>query len=85
MEKPVIYCPDNQTASADVGEVTTAVTWPTVLVVDNSGPDGIMIFGNNPQPGSRFPIGATQVLYWAVDLAGNGVNCGFYVIVKGRI
>ncbi len=69
--------------TSDPGEVTAAVTWAEVTFVEH-GPDSIPLATGNHQPGSRFPIGDTEVTYWSFDDARNLGSCSFWITVIGQ-
>ncbi|XP_072029649.1 uncharacterized protein [Amphiura filiformis] len=81
VEPPILFCPDNQTVSSDPGEVTAVVTWPPVTIVEH-GPDSIPDPVGSHQSGSRFPIGITEVIYWAADDVPNVGRCSFWITVE---
>jgi hypothetical protein len=86
-QKPNITCPVNQTRSADLGQCSAFVTYPTPTGTDNCGlPTGqpIWISGGTNAAGSTatFQKGATNVIWQATDAAGNIQTCSFRVTVN---
>jgi hypothetical protein len=78
---PVIdNCPQNITAytGSNSTNCEVTVTWTPPTVTDNAS---ISTFSSNYPPGYSFPVGTTNVIYTATDLAGNTTTCSFNVIV----
>ncbi len=79
-EPPVVTgCPDDIVVPNDPGACSAVVTWEPPTFTDNCG---ISDVDSKPNPGSLFPIGTTNVVYEAVDEAGNVVTCMFTVTVE---
>lgn len=76
---PEIICPTDIT-------VSTTDTLPEVsyeaIVTDNIDPNSIIIY--EPESGSEFPIGITEVTVTATDDSGNSSECNFIVTVKEK-
>jgi gliding motility-associated-like protein len=73
----VIACPSNlPPASATVGD-SVQVFFPTPVFADNCE----LVISSNFEPGDRFPIGTTEVVYEARDSSGNQVDCRFDITV----
>eukprot|EP00057_Strongylocentrotus_purpuratus_P013416 XP_011667890.1 PREDICTED: neurogenic locus notch homolog protein 1 [Strongylocentrotus purpuratus] len=73
-------CPGDITDTALPGDNTLSVTWDEPQASDASG---IQSFTPNIQSGFNFPTGRTiNVVYTAVDNAGNIQRCGFTVTVN---
>eukprot|EP00048_Salpingoeca_helianthica_P016053 m.230203 g.230203 ORF g.230203 m.230203 type:complete len:1808 (-) comp17953_c0_seq1:219-5642(-) len=86
-EKPrFLNCP-NTTIQANVSAIdsTVVVSWPPPIALDNIDGTSVSMFQTSiPSGFSRgglFRIGKTQILYTAVDQAGNSETCQFYVQV----
>jgi hypothetical protein len=78
-EKPVISdCPIDITVSTDPNNCNALVNWTAPSATDNSGS---VTLTSNFEPGSIFPVGITQVIYTATDVAGNQSICSFKVTV----
>lgn len=77
---PTISQMSNITVSITTG-CGAVVTWETPTYSDNCS---VTIFGqvSGLPSGSTFPIGTTQVRYWAKDAAGNTTYMSFNVIVN---
>ncbi len=70
-EAPMIFCPANQTVSADAGTCdASTVALGTPLTFDNCTVVSVV----NDAPAS-FPLGATTVTWTVTDAAGNSSNC----------
>ena len=74
-------CPINVLGSNSPGQSTGLVFWLAPTADDNIGVTNLT---SNYQPMDEFPIGTTQVIYTAVDGAGNMANCTFSAIVMGK-
>jgi hypothetical protein len=78
-EKPVISdCPIDIAVSTDPNNCNALVNWTAPSATDNSGS---VTLTSNFEPGSIFPVGITQVIYTATDMAGNQSICSFNVTV----
>jgi hypothetical protein len=78
-EKPVISdCPIDIAVSTDPNNCNALVNWTAPSAIDNSGS---VTLTSNFEPGSIFPVGITQVIYTATDVAGNQSICSFNVTV----
>jgi len=73
-EAPVILCPD------DITQIDPAVFFDEPFFTDNCEAT-IALFEGLPS-GSDFPHGFTEVIYVAIDLAGNTDTCSFTVLVN---
>ena len=71
--------PANITITAELGEASAVVTWIDPIVNDNCGPATLT---SNFLSGDSFPIGSTQVLFSAIDGAGNESSEFFTVFVN---
>lgn len=72
--------PSNISVSADPGNCSAVVSWPTPVATDGCGTPTITLqtgLGN----GSAFPIGTSTVTYRATDYYGNFTNASFTVTV----
>ena len=69
-------CPNNMTFSTPED-----VFWIAPTVSDNCGISSLIA---NYNPNSTFPIGATEVIYTALDECGNIATCSFNVTVEGN-
>ena len=68
----------SQPADSTVG--TTVVTWTPPTASDNSG---TYTLTSSHDSGDTFSLGATTVMYTAVDAAGNTVTDTFTVTITG--
>ena len=82
VEDPVITCVSNQSVSTDNGMDTAMVVWNGPKASDNSGNVSRVIC--DPQSGTNFTIGQTNVICEAVDDSGNKAACYFQVNVNGK-
>ena len=82
MEAPVITCVSNQSFNTDKSIDTAMVVWEGPKALDNSGNVSIIIC--DPQSGTNFTIGQTNVFCEAVDGSGNRALCSFQVNVTGK-
>ncbi|XP_033629691.1 hyalin-like [Asterias rubens] len=57
---------------------TVVVIWDSPMAVDNTGEPTVT---STHEPGDEFSIGSTEVVYTAIDLAGNLAMCTFAVEV----
>ena len=81
---PVLTCP--QTIQKQISydllqpnkSATVAVIWDSPMAVDNTGEPTVT---STHEPGDEFSIGSTEVVYTAIDLAGNLAMCTFAVEV----
>ncbi len=80
-EAPVITCPAGTTLTADTATCTATATWAAPTATDNCGIDTVAASAVN---GSTFPIGTTNVLLTASDLAGNQDTCSFNITVNAQ-
>lgn len=79
-EPPVISgIPDDIIAQNDPGSCYVSVTWTPPTATDNKG---VVSFTSNYQPGDLFSYGANQIIYTAVDAAGNTTEASFYIYVQ---
>lgn len=79
-EPPVISgIPDDIIAQNDPGSCYVSVTWTPPTATDNKG---VVSFTSNYQPGDIFSYGANQIIYTAVDAAGNSTEASFYIYVQ---
>ncbi|MCG9911082.1 MAG: HYR domain-containing protein [Flavobacteriales bacterium] len=72
-------CPINVTLNSSPGLCGTSYNWVLPTAFDNCPGTTLT---SNIAPGSFFPVGSTDVIYTATDLAGNTTNCTFTVIVN---
>ncbi|MEM9050687.1 MAG: HYR domain-containing protein [Bacteroidota bacterium] len=79
-EAPVIDCPLNIEASADLGLCEATVTFATPTFTDNC-PGGSIIQTDGPASGSIFPVGSTTIEFTATDASGLQTVCTFQVVV----
>ena len=82
MEAPVITCVGNQSINTGKGVDTAMIVWEGPKASDNSGNVSHVIC--NPQSGTNFTIGQTNVICEAVDGSGNKAACAFQVNVTGK-
>ena len=82
IEPPQIPGPAlNYDKATDAGLGTAAVTWTEPRFTDNSG---TVTVTSNYNPGDRFPIGTTNIIYSASDASGNSNSMTFSVTVRGK-
>ena len=67
----------------DFNKPTAMVVWTDPLSADNS--ELAPTVTCNEENGSHFDIGETEVIYHALDQAGNQATCTFNVYVKGTL
>jgi gliding motility-associated-like protein len=73
-EAPVVFCP------GDMEQIDPLVEYETPYFTDNCYSDLILVEGY--PSGTEFPHGYTEVVYAAVDLAGNADTCSFTVLIN---
>jgi hypothetical protein len=79
---PVISCPANIMAAAQIGQPSTVISFPPPAFSDNcAGSTAACI----PPSGSAFPIGRTAVTCFATDSSNNQSSCIFTVAVSGTL
>ncbi|XP_071846698.1 uncharacterized protein [Apostichopus japonicus] len=80
-QMPVISnCPtQGVTVTADAGVDFAFVTWPDLIVTDNSG--HVNLVSSNGAPGN-YSIGSRNVLYNFADANGNTAICSFVITVN---
>jgi len=76
-EPPVIICPDDRIVSS-TGNLTEVIY--TTTVTDKVDPNPLVNY--NPESGSLFPIGTSEVTITATDFSGNSATCAFKVTVE---
>lgn len=88
---PDVFCPGDQTVSADPGDCFARVTGIGPLsTVDNCGVDSVYYVlgglssgtGANDASGNSFPVGPSTVTYIVQDLSGNTNSCTFNIFVE---
>jgi hypothetical protein len=72
-------CPANIILNADPGKCDRAVNWIPPVAIDNC--PGVPVVFNTDNPGDRFPVGTTPVIYAAQDASGNWGVCTFDVTI----
>ena len=82
---PKITCPPNVTTSALPGKKFGTASWKRPEVVDNADLDVSVWMKPSIKniTAFKFPIGKTQVTYFAQDAFQNRAKCIFFVIVEG--
>ncbi|XP_071841566.1 uncharacterized protein [Apostichopus japonicus] len=80
-QAPVISnCPtQGVTVTANAGDDFAFVTWPDLIVNDNSG--HVNLISSNGAPGN-YPVGSRNVRYVYADANGQSVTCSFVVTVN---
>ncbi|PIK39968.1 hypothetical protein BSL78_23193 [Apostichopus japonicus] len=80
-QMPVIFnCPtQGVTVTANAGDDFAFVTWPDLIVNDNSG--HVNLVSSNGAPGN-YNIGSRNVLYNFADANGNTAICSFVITVN---
>ena len=78
----MITCVSNQFVDADSGMDTAMVTWEDPKASDNSG--NVSRVFCDPQSGTNFTIGQTNVICETTDGSGNNATCAFQVNVTGK-
>ncbi|MCB0488432.1 MAG: HYR domain-containing protein [Cyclobacteriaceae bacterium] len=76
-----VSCPADVVVSAEAGCETVA-SWTVPTATDNCSLSNVT---SNFTPGSNFPIGTTEVIYTASDVAGNTSRCSFLVVVNSNV
>ncbi|XP_038045080.1 hyalin-like [Patiria miniata] len=77
---PTIHgCPSDISQPTDRGVPTAHVYWSPPTSRDNGE---IVDFNSNQLPGDTFSLGATKVVYTAVDSAGLSTECSFTVTIR---
>ncbi|XP_071842396.1 uncharacterized protein [Apostichopus japonicus] len=71
-------CPSDITVTANPGETYADVTWPDIIVFDDSGT--VALVRNTGRPGI-YQIGVYTIIYQYRDAAGNVVTCTFILTV----
>ena len=84
VEKPSFgkTCPQGMRVYAERGVNYTRVTWPPVLVTDNSKQLPVTV---STGVMSTYDIGKHAVTYTSTDTAGNKATCSFEIIVEGTV
>lgn len=77
-EPPQVFCPNVPAVSNDSGLCGAVVTWNPLTAIDNCNIDTLI---NTAAPGDTFPVGTTQVFYFAIDESNNLDTCTFDVVV----
>jgi len=78
LKPPKLTCPEDITIEAE-GKLTPVLFKATAISAD---PNLVILY--NPESGSEFPIGTTDVKVKATDSFGNSSICTFKVTVKGK-
>lgn len=63
---------------SESGTCAQEVFWTEPVAVDNCG---IKALTSNFEPGDVFPVGTTEVSYWAIDNCGNATGCNFMITI----
>jgi large repetitive protein len=71
-------CPGDLTGIADDSD-EAVVTWTEPIFTTRCGS---LTVQKNHEPGSRFPVGRTEVIYTATDESGNIAECRFMIDVE---
>ncbi|XP_071842391.1 uncharacterized protein [Apostichopus japonicus] len=74
----IANCPSDITVTANPGETYADVTWPDIIVFDDSGT--VALVRNTGRPGI-YQIGVYTIIYQYRDAAGNVVTCTFILTV----
>eukprot|EP00667_Euglena_gracilis_P000080 EG_transcript_80 len=74
----IANCPPSVQQSTDLHQNYATVTWTPPTAADNIG---VANFTSNYAPPAQLPFGFTQVVYTAMDAAGNVQRCSFNVTV----
>ena len=77
----MIVCPGNQTVNTPPNQDYAIMVWADPQANDNSGQ--IPTTTCDPESGSQFEIGETEVTCQAVDPSGNQATCTFTAKSKG--
>jgi hypothetical protein len=78
-EMPVLICPLDIVAIADLGQCSKTNVIYAITATDNCpGVTATCI----PPSGSTFPVGTNTVLCTAIDAAGNATQCSFLLIIN---
>ncbi len=80
---PTLTCPADIVVSASSASGCGAnVTWTVPTAIDNCDTDVQVATSSSFSPGDLFPIGTTEITYFAIDDAGNLDSCKFNVTVS---
>ena len=80
-EAPIIECPEDISASNDLGICDAYVPYSLPFVSDNCDVN-VPILLEGPSPGALFNVGSTVVSYMVFDVNGNSAQCNFQVTVS---
>jgi len=80
-EAPVITCPTVAPVTSSANACNAVVTYPAATATDNCPGAPTVTRLSGPVSGSTFSLGATSVVWRAVDGAGRSSTCSFAVIV----
>ena len=81
-EDPVILnCPSAITDYTPTS-TTVSVTWTEPTATDN---DNLASLMTNIQPGTPLGVGASDVIYTAVDDSANSATCTFQITILGEM
>ena len=79
--KPIVTsCPENITQVLPTNAATTGVYWKPPEAIDLSA--DMLTVDQSHNPGDKFHIGTTQVVYEFTDSARNSATCRFSVTIK---
>jgi len=84
-QQPPLFtnCPgDIKVTGLDPDDNLATVNWPEPIVSDNCVLSSLT---SSHQPGSKFPLGTTMVIYTAVDEAGNQQTCSFTIEISVEV
>lgn len=80
-ESPMIACPANQAQNAEPGLCSAVVAYPIPTATDNCTPAPTVARISGPSSGTAFAVGATTVIWRAIDGAGRSSTCSFNVTI----
>ncbi|CAN8010379.1 unnamed protein product, partial [Ixodes pacificus] len=85
LEPPTIRnCPEDMEVDSEPGYAEALVDWELLEASDNSGESLMLSVVPAVMPPQLFPIGTSDITYWAEDAAGNKAFCNFSVVVRDR-
>lgn len=77
----ILNCPTDFTIPNSLGNCGGNPTWTDPTTTDNCSAVIAQLQGPSPAGTALVPLGITQVLYQAQDLAGNTTNCSFNITI----
>jgi gliding motility-associated-like protein len=85
-EAPTLNCPSEVIVNAANNACSAVATWAIPTASDNcTDAADLILTAEGGEPGNTFPVGVTEIIYTATDLAGNAGACFFNVIVLENV